>query len=448
MEYQYSNLCMEQHSGLLSQQKWASRSWKYKKTLILFSCFSLLSMVLDSPVYSQTLDEAIAAQLDVSCTGLLGSQGTDPGLGANLNLFCATPTTSSGGSVGGGGGAVQSTGVSVSNATIRHRLDEARSGENTEKGLSGASGSQGMNASFESERIWNSLGLFASGNVEYLERDTTTFANGYVSTILGLTGGADYRFNEKLLGGVAINFQNQNGDFKGDGGSFSKNSYQATVFASFTPSTNTFIQLLAGYTRDDYDVIRAVSYSFVRSGSTISTSGRVTSDSDINVFNMGVLLGRDYLISKINVGPRVGLNYSNSHILDYRESGSHTGLELVYDDQWINSLQSTLGVVVSMPVSTGIGVFLPQISADYIHEFANGQRDVTVRFAEDFRANPTRFKFLTDGPARDFVNLGFGVSAVLPHGIQPFANFRAMVGNEQFENYAGTFGIRIELGAT
>jgi hypothetical protein len=34
---------------------------------------------------------------------------------------------------------------------------------------------------------------------------------------------------------------------------------------------------------------------------------------------------------------------------------------------------------------------------------------------------------------------------VLPNGWQPFLSFRAMVGNEQFNNYAGTFGLRIEL---
>ena len=34
---------------------------------------------------------------------------------------------------------------------------------------------------------------------------------------------------------------------------------------------------------------------------------------------------------------------------------------------------------------------------------------------------------------------------ILPNGWQPFVNFRAMVGNEQFNNYAGMFGLRIEL---
>lgn len=417
-------------------------SWNWAKSLVLLSCLTLFSPAIDAPAYSQTLDEAIASMLGNNCAGFDGT-GTG-GLGPNLSPFCPTPSPLPGGTATGGGtGAVQSTGLSVSNSTIRKRLEEARSGEEDKKGLNGQSTAQGMYTSMESERFGNRLAFFAAGNAESLERDITTFQNGYDSTILGLTGGADYRFNDKILGGLAINFQNQNGDFKNNGGSFSKNDYGVTAFVSVVPLENTFIQILGGYTRSDYDVIRAATFSNTRG----TLSGDVASDSDIDIFNFGILAGRDYRISKVDIGPRIGLNYSNTHISDYTESGS-TGLELVYDDQWINSFQSVLGFVVSMPISTGVGVFVPQMGADYIHEFANSQRAIIVHFVEDTRSSPTKFKFLNDGPDRDFVNLSFGVSAVLPHGIQPFANFRVMVGNDQFDNYAGTFGLRVELGST
>jgi hypothetical protein len=58
---------------------------------------------------------------------------------------------------------------------------------------------------------------------------------------------------------------------------------------------------------------------------------------------------------------------------------------------------------------------------------------------------PTKFTFQNDVPVRNYFNLGTGLLMVLPNGWQPFLNFRAMVGNEQFNNYAGTFGLRIEL---
>jgi hypothetical protein len=35
--------------------------------------------------------------------------------------------------------------------------------------------------------------------------------------------------------------------------------------------------------------------------------------------------------------------------------------------------------------------------------------------------------------------------AVLPNGWQGFMNFRAMLGHAQYDNYAGTFGLRVDL---
>lgn len=95
-----------------------------------------------------------------------------------------------------------------------------------------------------------------------------------------------------------------------------------------------------------------------------------------------------------------------------------------------------------MAVSTTYGVWVPQADANFIHEFANSQRFIEVHFAVD--PLPLKFKFQNDRPVRNYFNLSLGTVLVLPNGLQPFINFRAMVGNEQFNNYAGTIGIRIE----
>jgi len=157
-----------------------------------------------------------------------------------------------------------------------------------------------------------------------------------------------------------------------------------------------------------------------------------------------VLTGYDQPIGRFTLGPRLGFNYANTHIHDYAEQGG-TGLELRYGDQWVNSLQSVLGVQGTAALSTGFGVLVPQVNANYIHEFANSQRFINAQFVEDQRANPFQFRFQTDVPVRNYFDVGTGIVAVLPNGLQPFVNFRALVGNNQFNNYAGTFGVRVEL---
>ena len=63
MDFQPSYVGIEQHQKPLSQQKETMASWKCLKSLILLFCFALCSMALDSPVYGQSLDQAINSLL-------------------------------------------------------------------------------------------------------------------------------------------------------------------------------------------------------------------------------------------------------------------------------------------------------------------------------------------------------------------------------------------------
>ena len=121
-----------------------------------------------------------------------------------------------------------------------------------------AGGGSAATFSSGSQRRWNGLGFFASGLVESLNRDITTFQDGYKSPIFPITGGADYRFSNKLVAGLALSYSNTDGDFR-SGGNFSTNSYGGTLFASYLPTDKTFVQVTGGYTKNDYLVSRLVS---------------------------------------------------------------------------------------------------------------------------------------------------------------------------------------------
>ncbi len=226
----------------------------------------------------------------------------------------------------------------------------------------------------------------------------------------------------------------------GTGFSRSMNSFGGLIYGSVMPIPAMFLDITLGYTRHDYDLKRRVEY--VTLGGT-PFGGNANSDSDGDEFLISAVTGYDHIIGNITVGPRVGLNYTHLSIDDYKESDAG-GIGLEFDDQTVKSFQTTVGLQGSMAINTSYGVWVPQATADYIHEFENDRRNIKVQFTEDNRATPTRFKFSNDKPDRDFFNLGIGTVLVLPNGIQPFVNFRAMVGNDRFDNYAGTVGVRIE----
>lgn len=309
-----------------------------------------------------------------------------------------------------------------------------------------ADGPTGGTLNFGNATRWRGIGLFASGFVESMNREIGRFQQGYDSTIMGFTGGADYRFSKQLTTGLAFTYSNTDGAFIG-GGNFNTNSYGLTLFSQYLPTVNSFVQFSAGYTNESYTVTRN---TFLRlanpgGGRTVNNVGGFpSSNSSGDTIRLGVLTGYDHPIGRFTIGPRIGLNYAHMHIHDYAENGG-AGLGLKYDDQYVNSTQSVLGMQASAAISTGFGVLVPQANADYVHEFANSQRYINVQFTEDQRANPFQFRFQTDTPVRNWFNLGAGLVAVLPNGLQPFVNFRAMVGHNQFDNYAGTFGLRMEI---
>ncbi len=396
--------------------------WHIRNAVLGIACF--LGIGLPATVHAQSLDAQMRFLLNNDCANLTGG-GSGRFAGTPLATICDGDGGGVGASAGGAAGSAQSLSV-----TVENRRSERLEGEEFQNN-NGSSVSSSFN-------LGKGLSIFVTGNFESLDRAVTPFADGFDSTVLGGTFGVDYRINDQMLAGAAFNFTNTNGDFDG-GGDFDTNAYGVIIFGSFIPAPGFFIDLTGGYTRNDYEVNRAVSFS--ESGGLGTVSGTASSDTNGDVFSFRALAGYDHTYGNITVGPRVGLNYSNTQIDGYTESGT-SGLELVYADQSVNSFQSVLGVQGSMAVSTSYGVWVPQANADYIHEFANSQRFIEAHFALD--PTPQKFKFQNDRTVRNFFNVGLGTVLILPNGIQPYVNFRVMVGNEQFNNYAGTIGIRIE----
>jgi uncharacterized protein YhjY with autotransporter beta-barrel domain len=104
-----------------------------------------------------------------------------------------------------------------------------------------------------------------------------------------------------------------------------------------------------------------------------------------------------------------------------------------------DSLTSTLGFQGSVAISTSFGVVVPQVSAEYVHEFLNDRRTIHAS------SNGAPVDFVTDPPDRDYFNVGGGVVFVLPDGISPFLNYTAEVANRFEEVHTVTLGVRLEM---
>jgi outer membrane autotransporter protein len=394
------------------------------------------------PVNAQTLDEAVRFQLQNFCEVFRQETPVTqqiPNVGPNLNVLCPTrlgppapgPVGSSSSS-GGGGATAQRQFLAVA---LQERLRRLHEG--------GKNGKAAGASADISEDLGNGFSAFFSGDYGSLNKNVTPYEDGYKSNRWGITLGGDYKINDWSLAGMAFNYNRSDGNFN-TGEGFQNDSYGPTIYASFFPHQAFFIDVVASYLRMDFDRSRHVSFIDTAPIPSVSVNGTSSAKYNGDNFMASLLAGYDYHIASYTLGPRLGVNYSALRVNGFSETGN-TGLELKQSSYGISSIQNVIGLQGSSSISTGFGVIVPQINADWIHEFANSQRDISVQFAQDFRANPSRFSYQTEKPVRNWVNFGAGIVMELPHGLQAYAQYRTLFGNSRFDSHVGSIGVRAEF---
>jgi uncharacterized protein YhjY with autotransporter beta-barrel domain len=188
-------------------------------------------------------------------------------------------------------------------------------------------------------------------------------------------------------------------------------------------------------------------------------SGRISGNPSGYQFNARLRSGKDYDIDGWTIGPRIGVDLAHTRLGSYGETeiGGNpstvfspedgqfpTGTSLRYDDQNVTSLQSRLGLTVSHTIIEDSVVITPFVEFNYIHEFANNQRNITVSFVEDGRAQPVRFSFKNNAPDRDYFELGGGIVTGLTSSINLFARGNVILGNKHYDG----FGLQAGLSAS
>ena len=429
----------------VDRRKWPRTSGRLKRSFrpiclakVAAPSLFLFASFMCPPALAQTYDEAITGLLVSACAGLnpIRDQSGKPlFFGPQLTDICelraAGPPAPGLGSAGSSG-----SGASVMRVTARvqERLRTAReAAEDQDKKGGGASADTVID-------LGDGLGVFVTAEYESLDKDRTRFEDGYDSDNWSMLLGVDYRFRKWFVGGVALNFGHHDGDYD-QGGGFDTDAYGGTGYASFQPSDRKFVDVVLGYTRKDEDRKRQARFTDIL-GHTYQ--GPVRADFNGDEYSAGVLAGYDYPIMNFTIGPRLGLDLIHTDNENYREKGD-TGLELRIDGNNKTSLQSRVGMQATAAFSTQFGVLIPQVSAAWIHEFEDDQRNINARFGQDLRPNPTEFKFKRENPDRNYVDVGIGISAVLANGLQPFANFATLIGNDRYDSYAVAIGLRADL---
>jgi outer membrane autotransporter protein len=279
------------------------------------------------------------------------------------------------------------------------------------------------------------LNLFVS--TDYQNKDKEAGAEAaFNSNRAGFTVGLDSPMDWGVIGG-ALSYSHTVGDYDHNGGDFNIDSFGGLFYGSYYPSDNSFIDGAIGFAGKGHTLDRTVVADL---GGGPQILGKARGDTIGFEFQSSVSGGYDFHFDNFTIGPRAGVHYLRTDLDSFTETGN--ALALHYDEQVEDSLTSTVGFQGSVAISTSFGVVVPQVSAEYVHEFLNDRRTIHAVTTD---GTNTPVDFVTDPPDRDYLNVGGGVVFVLPDGISPFLNYSAELANRFEEIHTVTAGVRFEL---
>jgi uncharacterized protein with beta-barrel porin domain len=214
------------------------------------------------------------------------------------------------------------------------------------------------------------LSYFVNTSYGFGDKDTTAQESGFDYDGYGLTFGVDYRFEDNMVGGVALSYSESEVDFDRNGGSTDSDGLGLTVYGSYYLDDYYFDAVL-GYGQHDYDGSRNIDFSIP--GFPVTTA---TSSTEADSLSLSLGAGYSTTINEWNTDYFARLDWLQVDIDGYTESGSFLAMNV--GDQDVDSLQVVLGGQVSRSFSQKWGALVPYASLDWRFETDDDVRVVTA----------------------------------------------------------------------
>lgn len=294
------------------------------------------------------------------------------------------------------------------------------------------------------------------GNVDFGfgDRDGSIYEDGYEFDAYEFSFGVDYAWgNGWVLGGI-LSLSNHEVDFDRassaiapvDGGSMESDGYTISAFTQYQ-ADQFYLSGILGIGDIDHEMDRTVRFTSNGPGASPNRLMRADTDSDqlAGQFTAGWILGQNAVTTDLYLG----LDYLNIEVDSFTENDSTSGggLNLAFDKQDIDSVQSIVGARIQRVMNTGGGVLIPYFGVEYRHEFDNDARVVDARYAQalgDIDGNGASINFAmpTDDPDEDFGEVTLGLSYQRPNNMVLFLQVQSAVGLNNANMHLITAGIR------
>jgi outer membrane autotransporter protein len=325
-------------------------------------------------------------------------------------------------------------GVSLRNLTVN--TDRQNIDGTTVAGALKQPGETGGGASADDTYEFERLGIFVNGNINWGSKDRSANEDGFDFNTQGISAGIDYRFLDGLVLGLALGYGNTDADIDANGGDIGANAWSSTVYGTYYATDHFYLEGSGTYGWGSYDQTRNISYSL------LGGAREAKADYGGNQYALMFGVGYDFIRGPGILDIYGRLRHVKVDLDSYREQGA-SGLDLTIDSQQATSLMSILGVNYTGSISLAKVVLVPQGWFEWLHEYDDGDDEVTGVFVND--PNRIPFALATDSFDTDSFRVGLGVGAQFGQGRTAFLTYEARVGLNNYTEQTANFGVRLDF---
>ncbi len=277
------------------------------------------------------------------------------------------------------------------------------------------------------------LGIFVQSRFNMGNLGGNPWTRSFEFNNQNVTLGADYRFTDQLVAGVAFNYTHNSTTYTRSAGQSETDTYMGALYGSYYLPEDFYVDWLANYGGNNYSLSRRYAYA----GFIGQTSGNPGS----NQFSFALNGGKEFHWQEWLISPFMRWEYINMHIDGYQEQGGG-GFAMTVNGQNNESLVHDLGVQISHAISLPFGVLTPSLRFEWEHQYLNDNRSIGMRLT-DAKPGLGSFVIQTGQPDRDYFNLGGSVSAALPNGGAAFVRYETRLGQSYISEHIVEAGVRL-----
>ncbi|WP_395376121.1 autotransporter domain-containing protein [Marinicella sp. W31] len=280
-------------------------------------------------------------------------------------------------------------------------------------------------------------GFFINGTFSMGERDETGRERGFDFDTYGLTAGLDYRFNNKVVMGMALGYADFDSEISTQA-RLESQSVTLTGYGSFNVTDRFYMDARISYAQPEFDQSRRI--EFTLNQRDINRVARGETDAD--QYTVAMSAGYQFNKNSWSFTPNVSARYIRTEIDGFTETGAGD-FNFIFSEQEIESLVFSAGVRVSKAISMKNGVLTPQFDFNYNRETENDLGFIQARFID--APEDEIFLIETDSPDKTYGSAAIGLVFISANGKQLYVNYRETIGLSGFSQGTINLGGRFEF---